>query len=153
MALVVHIFEVSPIFFSMLHVAYLLLALWTDPNPLGGSFERWVQTVEVICSGTRATGLQVNATLASGAVLIVVDLTLQEKKDGLGKVKPFRTSLYSIQSLYCSRQAHSNKKSNCQKGPGPLWKKTEMMVYDSNKHKQTNKRPRSKFHELKQIEK
>lgn len=78
----------------MLHVSYLLLALWTDPNPLGGSFEGRVQAVEVICSGTRATGLQVNATLASSAVFIVVDLILQ-KKDGLGKVNPLRTSLYT----------------------------------------------------------
>lgn len=48
----------------------------------------------MICSGTRATGLQVNATLASTAVFIVVDLILQEKKDGSGKVNPLRTSLY-----------------------------------------------------------
>ena len=92
-------FEVCPIFFSWCatrHVAYLLLALWTDPNPLGGSFEGRVQAVEVICSGTRATGLQVNATLASSAVFIMVDLILQEKKkDGLGKVNPLRTSLYT----------------------------------------------------------
>lgn len=80
----------------MVQVAYLLLALWTDPNPLGGSFEGWVQAVEVICSGTCATGLQVNATLASSAVFIVVDLILQEKKeDGLGKVNPLRTPLYT----------------------------------------------------------
>lgn len=75
----------------MSHVAYLLLALWTDPNPLGGSFEGWVQAVEVICPGTRATGLQVNATLASSAVFIVVDLILQEK-NGLGQVNPSSTS-------------------------------------------------------------
>lgn len=79
----------------MFHVAYLLLALWTDPDPLGSSFEGWVQAVEVICSGTCAAGLQVNATLASSAVLIVVDLILQEKKDGLGKVNPLRTSVYA----------------------------------------------------------
>lgn len=79
----------------MLHVAYLLLALWTDPNPLRGSFEGRVQAVEVICSGARATGLQVNATLASTAVFIMVDLILQERKDGLGKVNPLRIPLYT----------------------------------------------------------
>lgn len=94
----VHKFEVSPIFFSwhaVLRVAYLLLALWTDPNSLGGSFEGWVQAVEVICSGTCATGLQVNAALASSAVFIVVDLILQEKKDGLGKGNPLKATLYT----------------------------------------------------------
>lgn len=78
----------------MLHVAYLLLALWADPEPFGGSFEGWVQAVEVICSGTCATGLQVHSTLASSAVLIVMDLVLQEK-GALGKVNPLRTSLYT----------------------------------------------------------
>lgn len=77
----------------MLHETYLLLALWADPEPFGGSFEGWVQAVEVICSGTCATGLQVNSTLASSAVFIVVDLVLQEK-GALGKVNPLRTSLY-----------------------------------------------------------
>jgi len=93
---VLHKFQVSPICISqraVVHVAYLLLALWTDPNPLGGSFEGRVQAAEVIRSGTCATGLQVNAALAGSAVFIVVDLTLQEKKDGLGKVSPLRTPL------------------------------------------------------------
>lgn len=87
----------SPIFpswYTTLHVAYLLLALWADPEPFGGSFEGWVQAVEVICSGTCATGLQVHSTLASSAVLIVMDLVLQEK-GALGKVNPLRTSLYT----------------------------------------------------------
>lgn len=96
----------------MLHVTYLLLALWTDPNPLGGSFEGWVQAVEVIRSGTCATGLQVNTTLASSAVFIMVDFILQEKKmDGFGKVNALATPLYGV--FKALSKAHSNTKSNC----------------------------------------
>lgn len=61
-------------------LVYLLLALRADPNPLGGSLQRRIQAVEMICFRTCATGLQVNATLACCAVFIMMDLILKEKE-------------------------------------------------------------------------
>lgn len=134
----------------MLHVAYLLLALWADPEPFGCSFEGWVQAVEVICSGTCATGLQVNSTLASSAVFIMMDLILQEK-GALGKVNPLRTSLYT--AFKASTAADRLLQTR-----NLMVKRTLTDTEDRNNRymiatNTNNKWPRSKFHKLKQMHK
>lgn len=131
----------------MLHVAYLLLALWADPEPFGCSFEGWVQAVEVICSGTCATGLQVNSTLASSAVFIMMDLILQEK-GALGKVNPLRTSLYT--AFKASTAADRLLQTR-----NLMVKRTLTDTEDRNNRymiatNTNNKWARSKFHKLKQ---
>lgn len=131
----------------MLHVAYLLLALWADPDPFGGSFEGWVQAVEVIGSRTCATGLQVNSTLASSALFIVMDLVLQEK-GALSKVNPLRTSLYTAfkASIAADRLLQTRNL---------IVKRTLTDIEDRNNRctiatNTNNKKARSKFHKLKQ---
>ncbi len=105
----------------MPHAAYLLLALWTDPDPLGGSFEGWVQAVEVIRPGKCATGLQVNATLASSEVFIMVDLILEEKrKDGLDQVNPPGTSFWVALTDTTTAASLTQRHINLSEAPWPL---------------------------------
>lgn len=58
---------------------YLLLALGALPHALGRRLEGRVQAAEVVGPWAGAAGLQVGPSLAGGAVLIMSDLTLQEK--------------------------------------------------------------------------
>lgn len=112
------------------------MALWTDPDPLGGSFEGWVQAVEVIRPGTRATGLQVNATLASSAVFIMVDLILQEKsKDGLDQVNPPGPSPWAAITDTTTAASLIQRHIYWSETPWPLKKTGEITVYES-KYKQ-----------------